>query len=683
MATPPVTPAGRGGAFDVIYEFGSGATLKRVGFIKVSDSVERRVTDFAVNISVGGDQAFSDETFQQIVLNGFEHGGDQLVLESGENRYQFSDGKVALHREDQVTLASQWEAEDSAEAGETLEGTARQIVDFSDNNVNFAWVCVAVDRSSSATIQWIIRALTGSTWADAGPGAEFGGPVKHMFATDKYLFCSMGDVENYWRWDGTTLSSTWGQPGTVKADSFAWYNDTLYRSLANEIFPATNNDGSTWGTAVGFGWDSTDILDIFPAAGYLVIAKKEGLWIYDGTNKFLESDSEGAKDENNFQGGAFISGTVYVPKLNQLIKAFINSATNYTFNDITPRMKGDTDKVDFGHGFTKRIFEGPGGLIVVALSNGESDQAEVLTYNGIWFHQVYRATSTMYSAGYSGLNGWLLINDGTTRRKQLRSLSDSEFPNYNATGQFTTPGMDGGLPSIPKASRDIRLETRNCDADNTVKIEYRVDKGSWVTVGTVISSTPPRQTWPLGGLNTQVSGKELELRFTLTRKSGDVTVTPVIEMPIIIRVLPRNESAHLFADEVYLDVNTPLRNNHGSIGDLYTIEHMKAFIDQIEDAKDTVIRTDEFGRRRRVVNTDFSEAKRLPDPLNATIEQPTIALRYLETFSGLNVDEFADVSISESVSATIVADETSLAVWHDGSTGPPGAFMRWGLGPWK
>ena len=680
----PVTPAGRGGSFDVIYEFGSGSNLKRVGFIKVSASVERRVTDFAATISVGGDPAFSDETFQQIVLDGFEHGGDQLVLESGENRYQESDANVALHRDEQVTLASQWESEDSAEDGETLVGTARQILDFTDSNVTFDWVCVAVDRSASASVRWIIRALTSGVWADAGPAAEFGGPVKHMFATDKYLFCAMGDVENYYRWDGTTLSTNWAQPGTnIKADAFAWYNDTLYRALANEVIPANNNDGSGWGTAIPFGHDSTDVTDIFASAGYLVIAKPEGMWIYDGNNKFLVSDADVVKDPGNFQGGKFIGGSLYVPKTNQLIKAFISSATNYTINDITPRMKGDVNKVDFGHGFTKRIFEGPGGRIYVTLDDGEGDQAEVLLYNGIWFHQVYRATATMYSSGYSGLNGWLLINDGTTRRKQLRSLSDAEFPNYAASGVFSTPGMDGGLPSIDKAWRDVMLETRDCDADNTVKIEYRVDKGSWVTVGTVISSTPARQTWPLAGLNTQVSGKELELRFTLTRKTGDVTVTPVIELPIIIRVLPRNESAHLFADEIYLDVNTPLRNNHGNIGDLYAIEHMKAFIDQIEDAKDTVIRTDEFGRRRRVVNTDFSESKRLPDPLNATVEQSTIALRYLETFSGLNVDEFADVSISESVSATIVADETSLAVWHDGSTGPPGAFMRWGLGPWK
>ncbi|KKL10717.1 hypothetical protein LCGC14_2553030, partial [marine sediment metagenome] len=357
-----------------------------------------------------------------IVLDGFEHGGDQLVLESGENRYQESDANVALHRDEQVTLASQWESEDSAEDGETLVGTARQILDFTDSNVTFDWVCVAVDRSASASVRWIIRALTSGVWADAGPAAEFGGPVKHMFATDKYLFCAMGDVENYYRWDGTTLSTNWAQPGTnIKADAFAWYNDTLYRALANEVIPANNNDGSTWGTAIPFGHDSTDVTDIFASAGYLVIAKPEGMWIYDGNNKFLFSDADVVKDPGNFQGGKFIGGSLYVPKTNQLIKAFISSATNYTINDITPRMKGDVNKVDFGHGFTKRIFEGPGGRIYVTLDDGEGDQAEVLLYNGIWFHQVYRATATMYSSGYSGLNGWLLINDGTTRRKQLRN----------------------------------------------------------------------------------------------------------------------------------------------------------------------------------------------------------------------------------------------------------------------
>jgi hypothetical protein len=546
-------------------------------------------------------------------------------------------------------LASQWASEDAS-----VQATARMILDFSDNNVSFAWTCVAADTDPGGANNYVIRVYNGSVWASAEPGAGFGGPVVFIYATDQYLFCAMNTVENFWRWDGAAVGSTWIQPGVgFQAKTFAYYNDTLYRSLGNEFF-TSDDDGVTWSAATGVGWDSTDIEDMYHAAGFLVICKPEGLWLYDGTNLERMIFSEQNKNTSNFVGGTEHLGEVFIPWNNTLRKALINNIRSYTFTDITPRMKGNTNKVDYGHGFPKRVFGAPGNRIYVALDDGQSDQSEVLLYNDIGFHQVWTSTSVLYASGYSALNGWVLINDGSTRRKRLRTLSDAEFPDYAASGVFTTPQFDGGFPDTLKAWRDITLETRSADANNTIKIEYSADEGAFVTVGTIVSSSPTKQTLVLAGLDGVVSAKKIQFRFTLTRNAGDVTETPVIELPIVVRVLVTPEAQHVFTDAVALNLNAPLRNDHGRISDLYTMDDMIAFIDELEDTPEVIIRTDRYGRRSRIKNTDFQRQDPPQIPADYRLEYPTVGLTFVEAFSGLQRTIVEDLSMTETVSLTLI-----------------------------
>lgn len=611
----PLTVRSAGGPWDVILSFGN----RSMGFVARAPAQQTQISNVVPRVRIGSDPGFTEGPLDVIAFPSFSTGGDLERLEAGEERYQWSDGNVALYVDKRVTLASRWEIVDA-----DITPTFFRILDFVTANGDY-WCIAEGDHLR-------IYDDSGGTYSDEEPAAGIAADIVHMFSNDQYLFCACGTGDDAWRWDGDPTTG-WSELTGFKADAFGWYKETLYRGLGNELIPATDNDGTAWGTAFHVGWDSTDIEDLYEASGYLFIAKKEGLYVYDGTDVYLLIDAYETRATGNFVGGKYWQGALYTPWLSSIYKSVIASVKSSTVSDITPHMLGSEAKERYGHGAPKVIFAGPKKLYI-ALDNGEGQYPELLSYNGVGFHQVYRGTSgdTLYAAGHSALKGWVLINDGSTRRKRIVNTGLGEYADYAPSGEFYTPIVDAGYPDETKAWVQVEFEAKGCDATHTVAAYYRQDGGAWTAMDTI--SEDGKHQVLFDEAEGQINSREMELRFVLGAPPGDGD-TPRIKLPIGVRCLVTAGAVDAYSEVLELSENQQLRNGYGTVGDDagYTEGAMREFLNQCRQTAETIIRIDEFGHRTNVKMTDRvlqTEADR------STNEQKSVAsLRWLELFSGI------------------------------------------------
>jgi len=662
--TIPNTVRTQGGPWDLVIRNGTSV----MGFLTSNALRKQQISNVAPNFSTGGDSHFASDSFSQIVVKGFEVGGDREVFEQDDLRYQWQDGKVALQVKGRATLASQWSSVDAS-----ITPTYRRIVDFMPAHTNY-WVVVANGTS--------LRVMNTNTeaWSSAG---TFGASAVHLFATDQYLFIALGSGSDAIKWDGLGTAAGNFTPVLAgkKASMFAFYQETLYRALGNKFEAATSNDGSVWsGTEIKVGYDGTNIEDMYEAAGYLCFCKPEGFFVYDGNDVYRTVDGSDFRAVTNFVGGREWHGAVYAPVLNQMKKMVISSVRSAIISDATPRMVGSVDKERYGHGTPKVVVSTP-DYIYVGWTAGENVYPEILSYNEIGWHQIYRGTSgaTLHAMGYSRIMGWLMVNDGSTRRKRLSNAGWAEYPDFAETGQFTTPGYDGGFPNENKIWHSISFRVRNLSSTKYIDIDYLLD-GTLGTISERLNSVPTNTNEPIevtfGGANGQVTGKKLELRFTLTRDPSDVTVSPEIIAPIIIRGMPRPKALDAEEVTIVLDENMPLRGVYGdqTMGDAYTVEQAITFLRTCADSATTLVVIDEWGRRRRCIMTNKGEGARRKDGEALNREERNIVVKWMDVLNGLQSETTVPLevgTITGAAAQTTTADYqyTGLMYTSIGFTG--------------
>jgi len=658
----PLSVFADGGPYDVIYRVGTD----EMGFLTSGPAQVNQVSSFAPPIRVGGSPAYSDETYQQFILDGFNEGGDRLLFETGDRRYQWSDGQVALHRDDVITLASAWESSDAAKAA-----TARAILDFNPSTAPQPWILYAYGTT--------LRAYNTSTgvWADAHPAAGvFGASITHINVIGAQMYISFGSALNTYYWDGASLTTTFSDWG-IKSNciiSGSIGTTAIWRALAGSIYSYVTGVG--FGAAVPVGYASTTISDLYETGGLLFIAKPEGLYTYDGTTvrRLMAADITSAT--NNFRGLTEWLNTLYLPWLNALYKGVVNTSSTITKSDITPTMKGDTAKERYGHGMPIKVIAGPRKLFV-ALDDGEGLYPEVLSYDGMGYQQVYRGTSgdTMRAMGYSRQMDYLLINDGATRIKKLINSGDSEYPNFAASGEFWTPKLDAGFPGENKAFRSIEIETADCLATKEyVTISYRLDGGSWVPTTAV--ETNGKKEVVLDSVNGHVVGKTIEFKFVLTRTTG-VTSTPKIKLPMIVRMMVIPEPIDAYSESLNLKLSEMLHNGYGRLSNAgYTVQQMLDFLNMARASAYPLQRTDEYGRTYMVRMTNKTER---PSRLTDASDKYEIMVSFVDLAPGLNWQDtsLATKFIMTATTATPAETVTlqritpgidSMVYWGDGST---------------
>lgn len=609
-----------GGAFDTILINGSAA----MGF-RSTPVITQQVSNIAPSFSVGVSGAYNTDAFQAISWFGTENGGDKKTFETADHRYNYSDGQVALQYPDILTLASKWNSTDA-----TQVATCRRIIEYNTGNqfvlVGKATKCRAYN-------------LNTQTWADSG---TFTNSVLDLCTNNTYVWAALGSSENYWRLSNTT----WSQPAAVKANCFAFFQQKLYRALGNNLFVSSDLGGSLkgWGAAIPVGTAAYNITDLRVISGYLMIAKPEGWWQYDGVNLVQIVNAENAIHTNNFVGATESQGLAYWSQLQDVFKGVIQKGQIGTVQAITPRMKGDANKEFYGHGTPKMMVSAPAGLYV-AFHQGEGTYPEILLYNGIGWNQIFRGASStnMNAFGYSQLLGWLLVNDGATKYKRVTNVGNSEYPDFNSSGYVQSAEFDGGFPITPKVFSSVRGKVSGTGAAKTVKISHSVDNGSFVDDAT-IANDGPFEVWLKDASGNPVTGNVCQIKLTLA--SNDASATPRVEFPIVLMGLPTPKALDAQQVTLNMDERKKLWNKMGKWGSYTTYNAGDEFLQDARGALAACVLITGQNKWQSVRLTNLSYDRQILAGGKSTREVAVARLSVLNLYPGptRSVENYVTVS---------------------------------------
>jgi hypothetical protein len=470
----------------------------------------QRADDFAPRISTGTDPALREGIWDAWAQSGAAEGIDQPTVRN-LNKILSSDGNVCLTRNESITLDSAWNSSDASKVA-----TAPMVVDF-PGGTNYLAVCVAtkVRRFNIASPAWSASTTTfasNAIW-------------QHWHNAKLFVACGSGDSIQM-----STDLDNFSEPAAQTANCLAsWasaHSGTNVNYLVCAIgatFKLSSDDGATWGSAITVGDASVNITGLGVAFGLLVIGKEDGIYHYDGTNVVPEMLFPNKRYSGNCRALVYHEGFLYTHILGEVIRLSFSAGGISNTSIITPTKYGDENEELFGHGIPIWIWSGPFSLFV-AFDDGASVYPEVLMYTGLGWQQAYKGASgdTMYAGGYSRLASATFINDGATRYRKHANIRDLPYPDYPATGVFTTSDFDGGLPFMYKAFREIAIEAENITSGNgSILVAYSLDKGAnYVTLGTITESGKTFMQFPGG---TAVASEQIRLRFTITRNSQSST----------------------------------------------------------------------------------------------------------------------------------------------------------------
>ena len=513
-----------GTVFDISLERSTGEVL---GFMIVPHSDRReRVNDFAPTISSTGDLAYAEGVWRPWTQSDWSSGLGLEVWDQTEVARFYEAENVETRIKGKVMLATAVSVTDADLA-------AAQPVDF-NSKVFMRCTATGIIREHTDGVGWL-----------AGTPAVVVSPTDLIVYGSK-LYAASASTHYCW----TTTGGTWIL-GPLDREHFATWNPgatpSLYGSHGHQIFAST--DGSTWGTAISVGDSSANITSLATFDQVLYIGKEDGLYYFDGDDVFQMINCRNRLWSANFVQMAEWEGFLYFNILDRIYK-YSSSAVV----DITPAMQGDLTKEAYGYGVPEAFAVSPTALYV-GFDLAENDHAVVLAYNGLGWHPVYKGDSgsTFHGMGYSAERDWLLINDGSTRYRQLPSFSDLPYPTFAPTGSIITPRFSGDMPETAKAIKSVVLQTRDCSSTQKVTVDYRKDGvQTWTNAGEITSS--PSEELSLSALAGAIEvSNDIQFRFTLA--STSVAITPVIEH-VAVRWLPRPPAT--FAHQVSIRLGTPI-----------------------------------------------------------------------------------------------------------------------------
>ena len=620
--------------------------------IRQGADVQEKVNDFAPNIALGDDPKLAEGTWRAWTQFSFTGGIDQRLFEE-PTRYYYSDGDIDAKRAGKVTLNAAWASSDASKAA-----TSPQFLDFSTNRV-FVGVGTKVRRYDTS----------GGSWSDSSTTLATNVTFIHRHGTTAFAAVS-GNNEFYTSTDLDTWSQVTTSPSTAPAVCFATWDEKLWVANNDAEIQSSTDLGVTLSTAVPVGDPGTEITNMIPAFNVLAILKEDGLYYYDNVSVVELYSFYNQKYTGNI-GLVYHEGFLYFQVLDTIKKITISSGVISSMVDITPLMDGDDDKDLYGHGIPVWMWSQPDGLYV-AFDNGENVYPEILVFNQLGWHQVYRGTSgdTMNAAGYSRLLGWAWLNDGASRRKKYVTLGTVAFPDYPTTGEIHTSFFDGQLRTTPKGFVSVGVFARNVTSARYITVYYRTTlSGDWTSIGRVEADNYPDSTLlPFSTSDFAVGSTAIQLKFEFTTDSS--SETPVLE-GFSARFINRPRTVYGFNVALEIADKQTIRDN---TAETISATERRLFIDKITDSVTPILYTDKWRQRWRVYITkpSITEPHR-PDILDE--EQPFIVLTMIDTREG--------ETPFEEVIATGGSITDASTKGSDNAEWGTGGAMRWNRNQWK
>jgi hypothetical protein len=591
-----------------------------------------RVDDFAPRIATGTETRVREGFWDAWSQTGITEGIDQLTFSSAKRIYR-SDGNIFPFVDQDITLHSAWNSTDASKVA-----TAPMIVDFGASTV-LAAIGTKVRRTTDD-----------STWTDSSTTLGASAVWLHRHGSNVFAACGTG-ADLYLSSDG----NTWTQPASgQKASCFTTWekpdgNVFLVLGTGSTIKTSTDN-GSSWSSAINVGNPESNVTGLSVAFGLLIIGKEDAIFWYDGTNLNEITGFYNQKYSGNCKALVYHDGFMYTHILGRIVKISLSSGIISNMIDITPLMTGDENKDLHSHGIPIWIWSGPFHLYA-AFDQGESNLPEVLAYNGIGWHQMYRGTAddTMKAAGYSRNLARSYLNDGATRSRRHTVLRDTPFAGYPTTGNFETSDFDGGMPFMLKAYRDISVDARNLSTDDGRKIvvSYSTDKGTnYTALGDITADG--KTVLPFSEADITTTSKHLRLKFTLTRGS-DASETPVIER-FTTSFLLRPDPIRAYQVGLLLG-GTRLRDG---TAETKTVREQLEFLKELEGSENPVRFVDMLGWQHLVYVTKTSVLRPSEEQLAANQDERQAQVVMVDATSGPwpQISVPVDATVSVSVVAT-------------------------------
>lgn len=383
--------------------------------------------------------------------------------------------------------------------------------------------------------------------ADATDIEEFNGNVYVGTGNNDYVY-------------GTTTSWTVSNRAgdLAHADFFARGMDrsgnaVMWRGLKNNTVSVSSNpanSGVAW-TDYTVGESDSALTGVHWWNRTVLVGKRDGLYAF-AINTFanITGEKRVAPSADNFAVGQEFQGSLYLSASQGSIWRFTLGAL---LGPLTPYIM---EGYEHGPGGKTEAMGTDGVNLLVAKSqrsstqrawvlasrDGESvhtlyefaapdDTTWATTLVDTHFEEIQNITALGTFSGYTYAAG--TTTAGVTRIEVARwataTTSEAPFrdtsPDPVARFLVRLPRLDGNFPADIKSFADVTLKSRDLSADTrTIEAYYRVDNGSWTSLGTF--NTSPSQTLTFSNVN----GREIELLLEAISTSG--ATSPIEYLPL-------------------------------------------------------------------------------------------------------------------------------------------------------
>lgn len=353
-----------------------------------------------------------------------------------------------------------------------------------------------------------------------------------------------------------------GYRGSVAAVHNTAVNIYKMTENSHHIRSTINPTGiANWSSGVEIGDASSEITALIGVDTLLYIFKTDGIYSYDGTDVVeLRPEFKAQVHPEQFRGAFAWNDRILLP-LHGGGMLELDTSDN-TIRDISFSLVAP-DQTQF-HGQIAAMHGGPTHLYLLVLdpTTGADKyhllMAQFITISGTTDYRWHHLGEIAYTTGTDFRHAALMLEASTGHQDDhehhrllvgientggstgtgsdrnphfyAHDTHDVDHDYTNDSTEAITVRWDGNLPKVDKQFSSITCRSDNVGSrggsNHYIEVKYRVDGGSWTYVtGTNTTSTLTTSTQMIS-FASGITGKVLELKFILVRKTSDNNTTP-------------------------------------------------------------------------------------------------------------------------------------------------------------
>jgi hypothetical protein len=340
--------------------------------------------------------------------------------------------------------------------------------------------------------------------------------IKDVIVVNNIAYFGQGSATVIRRWNGTTWAD---DKATIRADMFCEHSTTADGSVLYRYVSGTGiakSEIKSWGTNLSFGSESKlgkdiKITNMSSYQGKLYIFSTDSIWSIDADNKISKFNSRVDDATDTANGRAVIEHGQY---LFFTLDKSLEQLYGTSLNDVGPHhgagLPGDRT------GYISCL-ETAFSHLFVGVDGGTSNYSSILMFDGVNYHEVWRAPmkgksiSTMYWYSNKAIAYPVLFFDYGGQLCFIKYPDFGFTPSkdsdiyYVPEADMITSTFDMNITRRPKFFNEFSIISKNLfstksdfalstkiDADSRILVYYQIDNDinsdNWTYAGTIASS---------------------------------------------------------------------------------------------------------------------------------------------------------------------------------------------------